>query len=198
MTNIIKDEAATLIDNFLINISNPISSDWKKLIESHPEFASEIADFAIIYGTINIESEDPDLSFDKEAYDSTISKVLNLARHHPSSDVIEKIKSIQGPSIKNVCNVIGIGRHFSLLNGILVGRIVAPSQIIFRLAEFLRVSVALLDKVLQLKYIGIRVPAFKSTNGKPEHNMKPISWEDAVQELDLEESETERLLELLN
>jgi len=199
MTNTFKVEAKNIVDNFLTDYPNPITQDWSRLIDKYPEFAQDIADLAIFHGSFSDININEDLAFDQKAYDATISQVINYAYKTPSPIVLEanqKVEAIKGPQIKSISITIGIGPYPALLNGILAGRIVAPSSVLNSLSNFLNISILVLQQVFQSKFEHSVVPSFKSTDGKPEVKINSKSWEAAVRSLELSADETARLLKI--
>jgi hypothetical protein len=199
MTNTFKVEAKYIVENFLMDYPNPNTKDWSTLIDTHPEFAQEIADAAIFHGSFNDTNTNEDVAFDQKAYDATISQVLNHVYQTPSPSVLEanqKIEAIKGPQIKIISITIGIGPYPVLLNGILAGRILAPNSVLNSLSNFLKVPILALQQVFQSKFEQSVIPSFKSTESKPEVKTNSKSWEAAVRSLELSADETVRLLKL--
>jgi hypothetical protein len=202
MTNYTKVEVMNIVENFLMDTPNPINEDWKRLIEAHPDHAKDIADAAIFQSSFSEINDEEDMVFDQRAYDSSVSRVLNLVYQMPSPDLLtasQKLESIKGPKqIKCIVKEIGIGPYPVLLNGILAGRILAPSAVLASLSNFLELPITLLTQVIQSKFEQSVVPSFKSIESKPELKTKPTNWKEAVRSLELSEVETVRLLKLVD
>lgn len=189
-----------LIAIFFADHAKPIQADWKALIEAHPEHVDEIVDAAIAYGANKDISDIPDESFfDKGVFDSTISKVLSQA-HKISMPLLEeveqKVQSIKGPTARTVAAAIGLGSNPALLNGVLVGRTRAPRRVYELLEQYLDAPVVALSEVFRRQFMRLEAPAFKATVGQPSVRTEPCSWEEAVRELKLSATETDRLLKL--
>ncbi len=195
-----KDEAERLVEDFLIENPNPQTSDWKRLIDAHPQHASAIADSALAYGSADEAAEaSSQLSFNDALFNATISRVLNLV-HQTPSPILEtaqrKVAEIQGPAVKKIALEIGIGPYASLLSGVLVGRTLAPGRILAALGRRLDVPLAALSEVFRQSFAMSEVPAFKSLNGKPKLLTQPMTWEQTVRAMNLLPDETDRLLKL--
>jgi hypothetical protein len=199
MTNRNKDEASRLIENFLIENPKPQTSDWKRLIDAHPEHAGDIADAALVYGGTDEVAEGAQPPFNDALFNATISRVLNLVHQTPSPSLEaaqRKVAEILGPEAKKVAIEIGIGPYASLLSGVLVGRTSAPSRIIAALGRRLDVPLAALSEVFRRTFAMSEVPAFKSPDSQPRLMAKPSTWQQAVKAMKLPVEETERLLKL--
>lgn len=197
MTNSIKIEAMTIVENYLMDNPNPSNQDWKSLINTHPEFAKEIAEAAVFQSSFDDAINEEDMVFDQASYDATISRVLNLVHKASSPAILEanqKLEAIKGPQIKSISVGIGIGSNPSLLNGVLAGRIIPPNKVLVSISNYLELSTALLTQIFQTKSEQLAVPSFKSSENKPELRIKPKQWEEAVRELELSHDETTRLL----
>lgn len=200
MTNQTKNEADRLVEDFLIDHPSPKTSDWKTLIDAHPEHSDAIADAALAHrDSVDLEEAARDWPLNQSAFDNTISFVLNLVHQTPSlllEDAMQRVAAIQGPAARKVAVDIGIGPYPSLLNGILVGRTLAPKRILEALAARLEVPLSTLVELFKRTFSASEVPAFKSPNGKPQLAAQPATWEQAVNALDLSPEETARLLKL--
>ncbi|MDP1734441.1 MAG: hypothetical protein Q8L44_08770 [Sulfuritalea sp.] len=189
-----------LIEDFMMDHPSPVADDWKCLIDAYPQHASLIADAALFRsGTDDIDGEQGDLSpAGQSAFNNTISKVLNSVHQTPSpllAAASKRVASIQGPSAKNIAIELGIGPYGSLLSGVLVGRTVAPRRVLEALAHKLQMSAAILAEVFRQSFASSTVPAFKSTEGKPQVSVQPVTWDDAVRAMDVGPEETARLRE---
>lgn len=193
--NWIAREASMLIDEFLMNHEHPNPAEWKALIDSHPEFASDIADAALIHGSEDLEVKSEPIN--EALFAAKVSSLINRA-HQLSDDILEvteqKVESIKGPATRKMAVDIGIGDYPSLLNGILVGRIQAPTKILQALSERLSVSVAALAELFHRSFAIRTVPSYKALNGQPTVNVEPLSWEAAVSKLEADTKEINRLL----
>lgn len=200
MTNRNKDEADRLIEDFLIDNPNPMTSDWKRLIDAHPQHAGAIADAALAHGGPEEANEaGTQLQFNDLLFNATISRVLNLVHQTPSpllDAAQKKVAEIQGPAAKKVAVEIGIGPYASLLSGILVGRTLAPRRILAALGRRLDVPMAALAELFKRSFAMSEVPAFKSLDDQPRLMTQPSTWEHAVQAMNLPTKETQRLLQL--
>lgn len=200
MTYQTRDEAARLIENFLIEKPNPHTSDWKRLIDMHPKYAAAIADAALARAGFEENSEaGAQQPFNDALFNATISRVLNLVHQTPSpllEAAQQKVAEIQGPAAKKVAIEIGIGPYASLLSGILVGRTLAPRCVLDALGKRLNVSTTALLELFRRTFATSEVPAFKSPDGQPRLASQPITWEQAIQVMNLPPEETRRLLQL--
>lgn len=192
-----KDESERLIEDFLTSNPTPTAADWKRLIDSNPQFAGEIAEAALAHSpAMNDNVGQP---FNEALYNSTVSAVLNLVHTTPSpvlQDAEKKVHSIQGPEARKVAIEIGIGPYASLLSGILVGRTSAPSWVLSALSSRLNVPFMALSELFHRSFSASVVPAFKATEGQPQVATEPMSWKGAVKAMKLSPEETARLLEL--
>lgn len=202
MTNQYKNEVGHLIEDFLIDHPSPETSDWKALIDTHPEHARVIADAALDHqGSVNLENAAKDWPLNQSVFDNTISMVQNLVHQTPSpvlADAKRRVVAIQGPTAKKVAIELGIGPYPSLLSGILVGRTLAPKLIIEALAARLEVPLSTLTELFRRTFFETEVPAFKSPDNQPQLATKPATWEQAVNSLELTPDEAARLLKMSN
>lgn len=200
MTNRNLDEAAGLVEDFLIEMPHPQTGDWKRLIDAHPQHAAAIADAALAHGGANEAAEgSSQLPFNDALYNATISRALNLVHQIPSpflEAAQRRVAEIQGPAAKKVAVEIGIGPYASLLSGVLVGRTLAPSRVLAALGKRLDVPLAALSELFRRSFTMSEVPAFKSPDGQPRLMTQPSTWEQAVRAMNLPPEETERLLKL--
>jgi hypothetical protein len=200
MTTLNRDEAASVIEDFLIDNPTPQTGDWKRLIDAHPQYAGAIANAALVCGSADADpGDDVERLSDDALFNATISRVLNLV-HQTRSPVLaaaqQKVIAIQGPTARKVAVEIGIGPYPSLLSGILVGRTLVPSGVLAALGNRLAVPVAVLAELFARSFRQSEVPAFKAPDGQPQLLMEPLSWDCAVRALKLPPEETERLLRL--
>lgn len=196
MTNQHKNEIGHLIENFMFDHHSPEISDWKELIDAHPEHAGAIADAAFAYYLEDVANEWP---LNQSAFNNTISMVQNLVHQTPSpvlADAKRRVVAIQGPTVKKVAIELGIGPYPSLLSGILVGRTLAPRPIIEALAARLEVPLSTLTELFRRTFFETEIPAFKSPASQPQLATKPATWEQAVNVLDLTPEEIARLLKM--
>jgi hypothetical protein len=181
----------------LIDNPNPQTGDWKRLIDANPQQAAAIADAALI----NSGADEADIvvPFNEVLFNSTVSRVLDLVHQTPSpllDTAQRKVGEIQGPAVRKVAVEIGIGPYASLLSGILVGRTLAPRRILAALGTRLNVSTAALAELFRRSFAMSEVPAFKSPDGQPRMMTQPSTWEQAVQAMNLQPEETQRLMQL--
>jgi hypothetical protein len=199
MNNYQSDEAAHLIEAFLIENPRPTAADWKRLIDTYPQYASAIADAALTAGDDDIDVAD-DLAPSADAiFNRTISEVLNLVHSTPSpllGATKQKIAKIQGPAAREVATSVGLGGYVSLLNGILTGRIVGAKRVLKSLSVYLDEPITCLQAGFHELFKGTIVPAHKATLRSPTVLTKPQSWQAAVDALHLPSKERTRLLEL--
>lgn len=200
MTNMNISEAGRLIEDFLSNTSSPQTNDWKRLINQHPEFASEIALAAIDDRSSYVESVGGELNTDEKAiYNRTISRVLNMVHSapiHAIQDAQIKIEAIKGPSARTIAQEVGLGQHVVLLNRVLSGRTRAPGKLLADISKRLDIAVIALEQFFELAFANNKVPAYKATGAKPQVAAHPQSWADAVRELKMSKEDTTELLKL--
>ena len=200
MTNRSNDAAVRLIEDFLVDNPSPQTSDWKRLIDAHPQHAAAIADAAFAHGGADeAAAGSTSLPFNDGLFNATISRVLNLVHTTPSpllEQAQKKVAEIQGPAARQVAVEIGIGPYASLLSGVLVGRTLAPMRILAALGKRLDVPVAALSELFRRSFATLELPAFKSPDGQPCLMTEPSTWEQAVKAMNLSAEETERLLSL--
>jgi hypothetical protein len=190
--------ASSVIEAFLSSMSEPGEDDWVALIAEHPEFAGEIADAALVYGSVeHLSDSDTQASLDSQVFDAGVSRAISLVHEIPSAllaDAQQKIASIQGPAIRAVAAEIGLVSAPALLSGVLVGSIEAPRQIVDALVKSLKASSIALSECFRRARQDAAVPAYKAEAAKPGVSIQPMSWEDAVRSLKLPADETEKLL----
>jgi hypothetical protein len=200
MKNQYKNEIDQLIENFMIDYHSPETSDWKALIDAHPEHAGTIADAALFHrNSANLEDVANDWALNQSVFNNTISMVQNLVHQMPSpvlADAKRRVAAIQGPIVKKVATELGIGPYPSLLSGILVGRTLAPKSIGEALAARLEVPLSTLTELFRRTFFETEVPAFKSPDSQPQLATKPATWEQAVNSLKLTPDESARLIKM--
>ena len=194
------EEVDRLIEEFLIENPQPETGDWKRLIEEYPQHAGATADAVLI--NRNFVAPQTNVSagaFNEKLFNVTISQVLNLVHQTPGASLVEakkRVTTIQGPSVKKIAEEIGIGPYASLLNGVLVGRTIAPIRVLRALESRLEVPILALVELFRLTFSQREVPAHKVIGGKPKLQSQPCTWEQAVKEMNLPPDETARLLSL--
>lgn len=200
MTNQYKNEIGQIIEDFMIDHHSPQNSDWKELIDAHPEHAGAIADAVLSHrDSANLEDVANNWPLNQNAFSNTISMVQNLVHQTPSpvlADAKRRVVAIQGPTAKKVAIELGIGLYPSLLSGILVGRTLAPKSIVEALAARLEVPLSTLTELFRRTFFETEVPAFKSPDNQPQLATKPATWEQAVNSLELTPDEAARLLKM--
>ena len=189
-----------VIDEFLLNTPEPDTADWKMLIDKHPEFASDIAQAAMEgRGSMAVDEDEGLSPADRGVYNRTISKVLNLVHSGASAELDQaraKVQAIKGPAARVVAKELGLGVHVSLLNRVMSGRTRAPRKVLKGLAARLDISLPVLSHVFASAFAASEVPAYKSTDSKPQVTAQPQSWSDAVAEFGLSQDEANVLLKL--
>jgi hypothetical protein len=200
MSNRTESEIDRLVDEFLQGNPQPKLSDWKSLIDQYPQWADAIADAAMIRaGYRQFQDKQVPSTVTDQVFNASISEVLNLVHQTPSASLLcakERVEAIQGPSVKAVAEKIGVGPYPSLLNGVLVGRTIAPSRILAALEAHLQVPVAALVELFRRTFAETEVPAYKASGVKPRVPLRPSTWDDAVRAMKLPPRETARLLKL--
>lgn len=201
MTDSDNNDAARLIREFMAGNETPITDDWKKLIDANPLHAGAIADAAIQYGGIQLFQEGRRSASEIDTtFRSTIDDVLDTVHRTPSTlllDTKAKVDATLGPKCRKLAADVGIGPYAALLNGVLVGRIVAPISILRALSQQFESSVAVLSEVFARNFSESELPAFKSTEGQPHVETRPQSWEQSVRAMQLSTDEEDRLLRFL-
>lgn len=194
-------EAEQLIVDFLNQHPSPTTQDWKQFIERFPQYASAIADAAMVRaaGDAADAAAEP-YELDEELANRTVSKALNKIHQTNTMNLAKaknKVDSIQKPAERRQAAIaVGIGPYPALLNGVLSGRTRAPSRVLNALAEMFDVSRLALVELFRRQFEESVVPAFKGGGSKPKLAVEQVCWEEAVRGLKLPEEETRRLLEL--
>lgn len=194
-------EPEKLIVDFLNQHPRPTTQDWKQFIERFPQYASAIADAAMVReaGDAADAAGEP-YELDEEMANRTVSKALSKIHQTTNLNLAKakkKVASIQKPAERRqAATAVGIGPHPALLNGVLSGRTRAPSRVLDALAAMFDVPRLALVELFRRHFEESAVPAFKGGGSKPKLAVEPVSWEEAVRGLKLSEEETERLLKL--
>ena len=194
-------ESEKLIVDFLNQHPRPTNQDWKQFIERFPQYASAIADAAMVRAAGDAaDAVAKPYELDEELANRTVSKALSKIHQTTSLNLAKakkKVESIQKPSErKQVAIAVGIGSYPTLLNGVLSGRTKAPSKVLDALTALFDVPRLALVELFRRQFEESAVPAFKGGGSKPRLPVEPVSWEEAVSGLKLPEKETERLLKL--
>lgn len=190
--------AAIIIESFLCANPNPTSSKWKTLILANPEFAEEISDFALWHGkTRHIDESAFDEPVDEQLFNATKSELLSAL--YINTAPVEKARvellKFKGPAARNIAREIGLGERVDLFNQMICGEVRAPYALLKRLSSKMGVQLAALAEVFSLNFMNRPAQAFKA-DGKPQHDVEPISWKQAIEAADIKEEEAERLLHL--
>lgn len=198
MTDINKDEAERLIAQFLNEHDLPTTENWKALVAQYPQYASDIADAAMVRAAGDAaDASEEDYAFDAALSNRTVSKVLNRI-HRGSSPSLEaaqqKVNSLRGAARRETAELVGIGPYPSLLNGVLSGRTKPPSKLLDALSAFFEVPATALLEVFRRSFATTPVPEFKAGDTKPKIATEPSTWEKAVREQELSAEEIARLL----
>jgi hypothetical protein len=193
-------QAGKVIATFLKETASPTVQDWKRLISKHPEYAADIADAAMLHQDARpLVEGDLKGKVNEEVYQAGVSKVLSLLHSAPSpqlEDAQKKVVASRGPAVRQLAPEVGLGSAPALLSSILVGNVVAPKQVLRRLAEELETSVMALAEVFARAFAGREVPAYKTQGGKPQMPSVPTPWKEAVQASGLTEKQMQDLLNL--
>jgi hypothetical protein len=161
--------------------------------------AADIADAAMVRAAGDIaENSDEEYVFDSELASRTVSRALDRLHRSPSATLHttqEKVNALKGPAAKKEAAIaVGIGTHLSLFNGVLAGRVKAPSKILEAMSSFFDAPAIVLAEVFRRNFAATPVPHFKAADIKPQIAAEPSKWEDAVRELKPTADELERLL----
>ena len=198
MTYIIKDEADSLIAQFLNEHDHPTPDDWNALLNRFPEHASEIADAAMVRTAGDTaDASDEEYMLNAELANRTVSKALMRIHQSPSPNLVtaqQKVNSLKGAARKEAEEKIGVGPYASLLNGVLSGRTKPPGKLLGALSAFFEVPATALAEVFRRSFAATPVPSFKAGGAKPKIAAEPSTWEEAVREQRLSVEETARLL----
>ena len=194
-----RQEAERIISAFLDQNLSPTTDDWKCLVDKYPEYASAFVDAALVRRAGDAADASPEeYVLDEQLANRTVSKALSKAHQTPSWNLEAaklKVASIQGAAArKEAAMKVGIGPYPGLLNGVLSGRTSAPMRLLRAISSMLEVPAVALDELFRRTFAASEVPAYKSTDAKPQIPAEPASWEDAVRALDLPSEETARLL----
>ncbi len=106
-----------------------------------------------------------------------------------------QVMAVQGPKVRKLAAEIGLGKNTALINGVLAGRVAAPSQVLQLLSDRFQVAALALAESFRRSFSANTVPAFKAEDGKPFVQSEPQSWSVAVHSLKLTDSETEKLMQ---
>ena len=195
-----KMSAEDIVAVFLSSTPSPTKTQWKLLIEQHEEFAGYIADAAIRYSRAqHLTEEDVEAPLNDEAFNSSVSKAINLVHTTPSpinTAIENRVSQIRGAAVRKVAAELGLAASPALLSSVLVGNVTPAKTILLRLAERLDTSAAALQVFFRRCFESQHVPAFKATQGKPQVSVEPVSWADAVRALKLTPEQTKELLDL--
>ncbi len=117
-----------------------------------------------------------------------------------SEDAVTKalkvIEQSVGVKARDLAPQIGLGEQRGLTNFILGGTVQAPTRVLAKLANVLKLPLGVLSVALERRFYNQCVSSFKATEGKPTMQAKRKAWTVAVRELQLPTEEQERLLEL--
>jgi hypothetical protein len=192
--------ATHIIDEFRATTPTPSEQDWMSLIATHPEFAGEIADAALLDRTTeHLEEADLGAPLDQSVFDSGVSRAINMLHEKPSAalcEAQEKIAAVQGTDVRALARDAGLGSASVLLSGVLVGTIEAPRKLVDFLAVKWGSTAVVLRECFRRAGASATVPAFKAQMRKPGLPTRPTPWAEAVKSLKLSEQETQRLLQL--
>jgi hypothetical protein len=193
-------QAGKVIATFLKETASPTVQGWKRLISKHPEYAADIADAAMLHQAArSLVEEDLKGKVNEKVYQAGVSKVLSLLHSAASpqlEDAQKKVVASRGPAVRELAPEVGLGSAPALLSSILVGNVVAPKQVLRRLAEKLETSVIALAEVFASAFAARELPAFKAQDGKPRVPAAPTPWKEAVQASGLSEKQMQDLLKL--
>ena len=195
-----KMSAKEIVAAFLSSIPSPTKTQWKLLIEQHKEVAGYITDAAIRHSRAqHLTEEDVEAPLNDEAFNSSVSKAINLVHTTPSpinTAIENRVSQIRGAAVRKVAAELGLAASPALLSSVLVGNVTPAKTVLSRLAERLDTSAVALQVFFRICFESQHVPAFKATQGKPQVSVEPVSWADAVRALKLTPEQTKELLDL--
>lgn len=191
-------KAMALIEALLLENPHPANGDWKTLLMNNPDYASEIADFSMLFaGRSHLQPEAYDEPLDQDLIDEVGEHLFAMLETVESSANFAQIQleKIVGPKSRAIAQNIGLRDHVELLDQIISGETKAPFILVKRLARHLETAIASLIQAFALNFAHRSAQAFKS-DGKPQMEKEPIDWADAVRAADLDSEETNYLLNL--
>jgi hypothetical protein len=191
-------EATALIETLMIENPYPSKADWRNLIMKHPEYASQIADFSIMFNSsFHLQMEAYDEPLDQNVFDEVSSQLFDILDNTESSACLaqERLSQIVGPMSWAVAKDIGLRDHVDFLDQIISGETKPPLQIVRKLAQKLSVEFSSLTQAFALNFSHRQLQYYQS-DGKPQERQEPLDWEKAVRIADLNKEETDYLLSL--
>ena len=195
-----REVANRLVSGLLERNDSPTTSDWKRLLEAHPEHAGDIADAALMRrSSVRLSEMSLDAPVDQTVFESSVSQAINMVHAVPSQALVAiqaKLESFKGPSTRPLAREVGLGTHAALLSRILAGGVNAPCKVLAALATKLETTQSALLECFRRAFIAAPVPSFKAEEGKPVVRAKAMPWDEAVKSLKLSEEETRELLSL--
>jgi hypothetical protein len=195
----VRPTAEALIADLLAEREHPSTQDWKRLIDAHPEYASEFADAAFACRSIKrLVPADLDESV-PSAYANILSFAINALHHEPSPPLVAlegALAELKGAALSSLAEEVGLGSHVELLISVLDGTIRSPLRLTRALAERFHTSMAALLELFTIHFENREAPAFKAETGKPHLEFEPIPWEEAVRKTGAPQKEIEELLAL--
>jgi len=191
-------EATALIEALLLENPHPTNGDWKALVMNNPDYASEIADFSMLFArNIHLQSEAYDEPLDQDLFDELSEQLFDMLGSVESSANVAQVRleKIVGPKSRTIAREIGLREHVELLDQIISGETKAPFVLVKRLAGNLGLEIASLVQAFALNFSHRPAQSFKSDR-KPQLEQEPIDWECAVRAAELGHEDTDYLLSL--
>lgn len=189
-------KAAAVIEAFLATHPRPSPEQWRELTLMHPQYATQIAETSLLLAEGDSEEVVP---FDLELFNATRSAMLTEVAKNANtvSEAKAALKQCRGPAARKFASQIGLGDRDELLNQIVSGEVSAPYVLVKRLAAKLHVQFVALAEVFLLNSQAHPAQSFKA-DGKPQVNLQPASWEEAIRAAGITGDEAARLLQLEN
>lgn len=191
-------EATALIEALLLENPRPSNGDWKALVMNNPDYASEIADFSMLFArNTHLQPEAYDEPLDQDLFDELSEHLFDMLGSVESSANVAQVQlaKIVGPRSRTIAQDIGLREHVELLDQIISGETKAPFLLVKRLASNLGLEIASLVQAFALNFSHRPAQAFKS-DGKPQLEQEPIDWDAAVRAAELDQEDTDYLLSL--
>jgi len=190
-----------ILTEFLDQHPHPSRRDWKALIEANPNFAGDISDFELVNSYAKQLATTPGAEIDEQLVSRTLARALDELSRIDATDsktVEARLDAFRGPRAQRFAIDIGLKGQISLLNSVMFGRVLAPLEVVSRIAERVNASVSELLVVFARRFEETDHVAFKSVDRKPSAPSGPIPWDQAVRAEGLPIDDERELLALMD
>jgi hypothetical protein len=175
-----------LLDEFLFEHPEPTAADWRAVLVGHPEFRTDIADFAATYSNVRLVTEDDVRS---NFFMTEDSEAAAQAAVRP--DPLQFLDTAEGRD--ELVREFRLQKHQELVLGLLIGQVMAPRSILQYWASKASRTVEEIMEAFDFRREEFSVSM--SSSVKPE--LMPVSpWADEVERLVEDGKERARLLAL--